>query len=51
MTWGESYGGMAEWGVVCFTPTGGSAVPLPSTFILMVSGLAGLAGLRRRFGK
>jgi len=60
MIWGGSYGGMAEWGVVCFTPTGGSAmlsssggsaVPLPSTFLLMVSGLVGLAGLRRRVGK
>jgi hypothetical protein len=49
MTWGGSYSGLAEWGVVCFTPTGGSAVPLPSTFLLMVSGLAGLAFLKGRF--
>ena len=49
MTWGGSYGSMEQWGVVCFTPTGGSAVPLPSTFLLMISGLAGLAGLKGRF--
>jgi hypothetical protein len=51
MAWGGTYAGMAQWGVTVFTPTGGSPVPLPSTLLLMVSGLAGLAGLRRRFGK
>jgi len=49
MPWGGSYSGMDMWGVTCFTPSGGSAVPLPSTLLLMVSGLAGLAGLRGRF--
>lgn len=49
MTWGGSYEGRALLGVVGFTPTGGSPVPLPSTFLLMISGLAGLAGLKGRF--
>jgi hypothetical protein len=52
MDWGGSYSGpgfsMAQWGITVFDPTGGSPVPLPSTFLLMVSGLACLAGLRGR---
>jgi hypothetical protein len=46
MTWGGSYSGMAQWGVVCFT------IPEPSTLVLL--GLGGLAGMivamRRRRG-
>lgn len=49
MTWGGSYAGLDQWGVVCFTPIGGSAVPLPSTLLFMVSGLAVLAGWKGRF--
>ncbi|PIU54559.1 MAG: hypothetical protein COS90_00210, partial [Deltaproteobacteria bacterium CG07_land_8_20_14_0_80_60_11] len=49
MTWGGSYGSMDQWGVTCFTPSGGSPVPLPSSLLLMISGLAGLAGWRVRF--
>jgi hypothetical protein len=53
MDWGGSYSGpgfsLAQWGITVFDPTGGSPVPLPSTFLLMVSGLACLAGLRGRF--
>ena len=49
MALGRTYSGlassMAQWGITVFEPSGGSAVPLPSTFLLMVSGLAGLAGL------
>jgi hypothetical protein len=44
MTWGETYGGMDQWGVVCFDPT---AVPLPGAVWLLGSGLLGLAGLKR----
>ncbi len=50
MAWGGTYSGLggsnlAQWGITVFEPSGGSPVPLPSTFLLMVSGLAGLAGL------
>lgn len=48
MAWGGSYDGMNQWGVTVFTPSGGK-VPLPSTFLLMVSGLAGLVGWKVRF--
>jgi hypothetical protein len=51
MAWGGSYDGMAQWGITVFDPTGGSAAPLPSTLLLMVSGLAGLVVWRRRFGQ
>jgi hypothetical protein len=37
MTWGGSYSGMDQWGVVCLT------VPEPSTIVLL--GLGGLAGM------
>lgn len=49
MDWGGSYDGRTQWGITVFDPTGGSPVPLPSTFLLMVSGLGGLAGWRVRF--
>jgi hypothetical protein len=40
---------MEMWGVTSFTPTGGSAVPVPPAAFLFGSGLAGLGFLRRRF--
>jgi hypothetical protein len=51
MDWGGIYAGRDQWGITVFDPTGGSPVPLPSTFLLMGSGLACLAGFRKRFGK
>jgi len=47
MTWGDSYNGREQWGVTVFTPSGGQ-VPLPSSLLLMISGLAGLVGFRLR---
>ncbi len=49
MDWGGSYAGMYEWGMTCFTPSGGGAVPLPPTVLLLGSGLISLALMRRRF--
>jgi hypothetical protein len=49
MAWGGTYDKMNMWGVTCFTPGGGTAVPLPSSLLLMVSGLAGLVGWKGRF--
>jgi hypothetical protein len=37
MTWGGSYSGLAQWGVVCLT------IPEPSTLVLL--GLGGLTGM------
>ncbi|SEM41279.1 hypothetical protein SAMN04489760_11446 [Syntrophus gentianae] len=48
MTWGGSYAGMQQWGVVCFELTGGSAVPLPPSILLLGFGLAGIGGFRFR---
>lgn len=48
MTWGGTYSGMEMWGVTSFTPTGGSAVPIPLPGVLLGSGIAGLGFLRRR---
>jgi hypothetical protein len=45
MDWGGSYDGMNQWGITVFTP---SQVPLPSSLLLMISGLAGLVGFRLR---
>jgi hypothetical protein len=39
MNWGGSYAGMDQWGITAFTPS----------VLLMISGLAGLAGWRVRF--
>jgi len=47
MTWGGSYAGMEQWGVVCFTPDGGSAVPLPPSILLLGFGLVGIGGFRK----
>jgi len=49
MSWGGSYDHMSQWGITVFTPSGGAVVPLPSTLLLMVSGLAGLVGWKGRF--
>lgn len=50
MTWGGSYSGREMWGVTCFTPSGGSAapVPVPPAAFLFGSGLSGLFFFRRR---
>ncbi len=48
MTWGETYGSAAMWGVTSITPTGGSAIPLPPAVWLLGSGLIGLVGIRRK---
>ncbi len=48
MTWGGSYAGMEQWGVVCFELAGGSAVPLPPSILLLGFGLAGIGGFRVR---
>lgn len=48
MAWGGSYSGMDQWGVVCFELTGGSAVPLPPSILLLGFGLAGIGGFRFR---
>jgi hypothetical protein len=48
MVWGGSYHDMYQWGITVFTPSGG-VVPLPPSLLLMISGLAGLAGWRVRF--
>jgi hypothetical protein len=42
MTWGGTYSEMDQWGVVCFTPEGGSAVPLPPSILLFGFGFAGI---------
>jgi hypothetical protein len=36
MTWGGSYSGMAQWGVVCMT------IPEPGTFVLLGMGMVGV---------
>jgi hypothetical protein len=49
MAWGGSYDGMNQWGVTCFTPTGGTVVtPLPPSVFLMGSGLLGLLLWKRQ---
>jgi hypothetical protein len=48
MTWGGSYAGMEMWGVTCFTPSGGSNVPIPAAAWLFGSGLLGMLGFRRK---
>ncbi len=49
MNWGGSYSGMDQWGVTCFTPSGGtSVVPLPPSVYFMGSGLLGLLASRIR---
>jgi hypothetical protein len=49
MAWGGSYAGMDQWGVTCFTPTGGTVVtPLPPSVFLMGSGLLGLLLWKRQ---
>ena len=48
MPWGGSYAGMYHWGVTCFTPTGGTVVPLPAAVYSLASGLLGLLWRRRR---
>lgn len=45
MAWGGRYSGLDQWGITVFTP---SQVPLPSSLLLMISGLAGLVGFRLR---
>ena len=41
------YCGLDLLGVTCFEPTGG-VVPIPSSILLLGSGLIGLAGYRKR---
>jgi hypothetical protein len=48
MTWGGSYGGMSLAAVSCFTPEGGSPVPVPPTVILLGSGLVVIFRISRK---
>lgn len=48
MSWGGSYSGRDMFGVTCFEPYGGAAVPVPPTILLLGSGLLGLAAYGRR---
>lgn len=48
MTWGTSYSGMPLYAVTVMELTGGSPVPEPGTFILLSTGLLGLALIKKR---
>lgn len=51
MTWGGSYSGMEHYAVTCFTPTGGSPVPIPAAAWLLGSGLLELVVVRKKLGR